>query len=82
MGQLLEMPAKTYKAKLFEVLIGISSFKLAGTLDGFIDFAIPDVGTYPLSLDEARLLVAALTGAISDIEANCLYERDCLLVDR
>jgi len=55
-------------------------FQLSGTLDGFIDLATPSAGTYQLSLDEARALVAALNGAIADVKANCLYDRDALLL--
>jgi hypothetical protein len=76
---ILRFERKTYTAKLFGVPIG-DGFKLAGTLDGFIDFAVPERGTYQLTLDEARAMVAALTGAIEDVKANCLYDRDALLL--
>lgn len=69
------MPPLTFTAKLFEPGI----FKVAGTLDGFIDFATPN-GTYPLSLEEAGNLVEALSGAIADVKASCLHERDSLLI--
>lgn len=65
----------TYEAKLFRA----ANFKAAGTLDGFIDFATPESGTYPLTLNEARAIVAALNSAIADVRVGCLYERDALL---
>ena len=73
-GNLIEMPPSTFKAKLFET----EHFKVAGTLDGFVDLATSD-GTYQLSLDEAQALASALNGAIADIKSNCLYDRDALL---
>lgn len=66
---------RTYTAKLFEA----AGFKTAGTLDGYVDLAVPQGGTYQLTLDEALLLIAALHGVVSDIRANCLYDRDALL---
>lgn len=81
MADVIPIRKNTYSAKLFEVLFDdLKPFKVAGTLDGFVDFATPMGGpTYPLSLDEARQLVAALNSAIHDVETNCLYERDALL---
>jgi hypothetical protein len=73
-SNLIQMPANTYTAKLFESGV----FKLAGTLDGFIDLATPR-GTYALSLDEANGLAMAICNAIGDVKENCLYERDALL---
>lgn len=78
MNNLLVMPPRTFTAKLFTVPWESNSFKLAGTLDGFIDLAVPCGGTYPLSLGEAKQLASALTSAIVDIESNCLYEKDAL----
>ena len=54
-------------------------FKIAGTLDGHIDFAVPSHGTYQLTLGQARLMLVALSGAIEDVTTNCLYDRDALL---
>jgi hypothetical protein len=71
---------KTYCAASFEVCYGNGKFRMSGTLCGFIDFATPNSGTYPLSMGEAKLMVAALLGAINDVEANCLHERDPLLL--
>jgi hypothetical protein len=80
MGTVMEMPKRTYVAKLHEVQSETGVFKTAGTLDGFIDLAVPRGGTYQLNLSEARGLIAALSGTIADVEANCMYERDSLLV--
>lgn len=70
----LQMPQRTFTAKLFEA----GAFKVAGTLDGFIDLATPN-GTYPLSLEEVTALSEALKRAAADVEANCIYDRDSLL---
>ncbi len=77
--KVLEMKPRTYTAKLFEVAVGNYVFQFAGTLDGFIDFAIPQSGTYPLSMAEAKEMVSALSHSIDDVEANCLHEKDVLL---
>lgn len=70
----VQMLPRTYTAKLFEA----GSHKVAGTLDGFIDLAMPGC-TYQLSIQEAEELATALSGAIADVKANCLYDRDPLL---
>lgn len=74
-GAVIALPQRTYRAKPFRA----GDFLLSGTLDGYIDFALPECGTYQLSLDEARALIAALNGAICDVRDNCLYDRDVLL---
>jgi hypothetical protein len=76
---IIEMPPQTYNAKLFSSPWEGKTFKLAGTLDGFIDLAVPKGGTYPLSLEEARSLVDALNIAITDVQTRCLFEKDSLL---
>ncbi len=78
-NNLVTMPARTFTAKQFESQWEIKLFRLSGTLDGFIDFAVPEAGTYPLSLDEAKSLISALSEAVADVQANCLYEHDVLL---
>lgn len=74
MVQIVYLPHRTYRAKAF--LAG--AFETSGTLDGYLDFATPK-GTWQLSLDDARALIAALNGAINDVQTNCLYDRDVLL---
>jgi hypothetical protein len=77
MCEIIEMPPRTYTAKLFKIACQSGEFKTAGTLDGYLDLALPDGrGTYQLSLDEARWLVEALAAAIVDVEQNCLYDAD------
>lgn len=78
MGKIIEMPPKTYRAKLFEVSIGGSDFKVAGTLDGCIDLATTH-GTYQLTEQEAFELAQALIESVKDVHANCLYDKDPLL---
>jgi hypothetical protein len=75
LGEVLAFRCRTYSAKAFRAC----DFQLSGTLDGYIDFAVPERGTYVLSLDEARALIAALNSAVEDVRANCLYDRDALL---
>lgn len=75
----VSFPARTYTAKLFRVPVSGHDFLISGTLDGYLDFALPNAGTYQLSIAEARSLVAALNGAVCDITENCLYDRDALL---
>lgn len=77
--KVVAMPPRTFRAKAFEVSWENASFKVSGTLDGFVDFAVPGGGTYPLSPDEARSLAIALNGSARDVEANCLHDKDALL---
>lgn len=74
MAEIVHLPQRTYSAKSFRA----AGFQMSGTLDGFIDFATSR-GTWQLSLDDARAVIAALNGAIGDVQANCLYDRDVLL---
>lgn len=72
---ILTMPQRlTYSAELFETKF----FKVAGTLDGYIDIATKD-GTYPVSIEEAAALSKALNACIGDISLNCLWDNDTLL---
>ncbi|HEY3620711.1 MAG TPA: hypothetical protein VGK96_28240 [Candidatus Sulfotelmatobacter sp.] len=71
----IAFPPRTYSAKSFVA----GCFQVSGTLDGYIDLAIPEGGTYVLDIDEVKVLRDALTGALDDVRANCLYERDALL---
>ncbi len=77
---------KTYSAKAFRIPTIGRIFIVSGTLDGYMDFAIvEDDGvthtTYILDCNEARQLASALLGAADDIQKNCLFEQDPLLVD-
>jgi len=71
---LIQMLPRTFHAKEFEAGV----FKLAGTLDGFIDFATPR-GIYVMSLEWAQSLCDALQSSIADVKANCLYDKDVRL---
>jgi hypothetical protein len=70
----IKFPMRTYAAKLFEV----EDIKVAGTLDGYLDLALPG-GTYLLSPAKALALADALIKSVEDIKANCLYDNDVLL---
>lgn len=74
-NNVLRFPPRTYCAKLFEA----NDFKVAGTLDGYIDFAVPGYKTFQLSMNEINDLVSALNDAVADVRSNCLYDRDVLL---
>ena len=74
MAKAIGLPTQTFTAKLFVA----GQFKVAGTLDGFMDLATPK-GTCLLSIEEAHALIAAINNSIADIESNCLCERDALL---
>jgi hypothetical protein len=76
--------APSYEAKLQVFLADGLEFHVAGTLDGYIDFAVVTSDgaslTYSLSCDGSRQIIAALHLVIDDIQANCLFDRDPLLV--
>jgi hypothetical protein len=77
--KVLAFRPSTFTAKLFSVPCGAGTFMIAGTLDGFVDLATPESGTYQMSTDEASRLAEALRASVVDIEANCKYEEDPLL---
>jgi hypothetical protein len=60
------------------------AFLMAGELEGLIDFCVTDPDgshrTYQLSRDEATLLANALLAVVRDVNENCLFDRDPLLV--
>ena len=70
---------RTYAAKGFTVETSFGTFKISGTLEGHVDLAVPNGGTYALTQDEMRLLLAAMNGALEDVHSNCLYDGDALL---
>lgn len=70
---------KSYDAKLSVVHLSGHELHIAGTLDGFIDFAIGGK-TYSFTCDDARTLIAALHATVGDIQTNCLFDRDPLLM--
>jgi hypothetical protein len=76
MSKVLVMPPPTYKACLFTVAWEGKKFSISGTLDGYVDLALPDGGTYQLTPTEAGSLALALEKSCEDIERNCLYDED------
>lgn len=68
MDNLLQMPDRIFSARLFCVPWENKHLKVAATVDGFIDLATPESGTYPLSPEEAAALIEALKGAIADVD--------------
>lgn len=61
-----------YRAKLFKVdHLNGEEFKVAGTLGGEIDLAVPTKGrTFQLSVKQAKALANALFAAAKDVEKN------------
>lgn len=71
-------------AKIVTLLISGLNVSVSGTLDGYLDFhfgtkAEPGL-TYQITPDDARLVIAALLCGITDVETNCLYDADPLLM--
>lgn len=75
----ISMKPKTYRAQLFEMAGSGVNIKIAGTLDGFLDFALVGDKTYILTCEEAKRLADLLIAAIADVKTNCLYDNDVLL---
>ena len=78
--------SNTYTAKRFEWASDSLRVRTSGTLEGFIDLALFDgagehTATHQLTCDEARALAAKLLGVADDVQANCLFDRDALLID-
>ena len=74
---------RSYVAKLHRVAVAGLEFHIAGTLDGFLDFAIIESSgrsaTYNITCNGAQRLAAVLTMTVADVQANCLFDRDPLL---
>jgi hypothetical protein len=85
MNNIVQMRRKSYEAEAFRVFASGLEFRMSGTLDGGIDFCIiessGDHRTYNIDCDEARVLADKLNAAASDVQKNCLFDSDPLLVD-
>ena len=76
---------KSYSAKTEfwqEHSLGV---QMCGTLDGFIDFALSNalgkhLGTHTITCEKARELAAKLLIIVDDVQKNCLFDNDPLLV--
>lgn len=77
-------PRRTYSAKAQTFEVSGLQITIAGTLCGHIDFAIQESSgrhaTYSLTTDDAHRMIAALHTVVGDIQANCLFDRDPLLM--
>lgn len=73
---------RTYTAQPFFAESSCGAFQMSGTIEGLIDLAVPQGNTYQLSIVEARILAAALLSAASDVELNCLKDKDPILAYR
>jgi hypothetical protein len=76
---------RTYTAKTFSFNTEGLEVKMSGTLDGFVDLNFSDsVGefsvTFNLSLDEVKTLSDNLNLCLKDVQENCLYDKDSLLI--
>ena len=78
---------RTYSAKAFHWHSDSLCMQTSGTLEGLIDIALFEgleqrhIGTHQITCDEARALAVKLLGVADDVQANCLFERDALLID-
>ncbi len=59
-----------YDAKLFTVGTVYGDFKIAGTLCGAVDVALPIGKTLTLTSDEVAALIVALSASRQDVLAN------------
>jgi hypothetical protein len=84
MADIISFRRPTYIAALKHVAASGLQFSMAGTLDGFIDFCITESdgrhATYQITCDDARNLIASIHAVVSDIQKNCLFGADPLLV--
>jgi hypothetical protein len=84
MSKIIKLPFKTYSAKSFKARLSELNFTISGTLDGFIDLSIKDVkgenSTYSITCNDARVLVASLLSSVDDIQNNCIFDNDTLLI--
>lgn len=75
---------RTYSAKRAEVHASGMTFIAAGTLDGYLDFVVEASDgkriIYQITRDDARAIIAALHSVVDDITANCMFDRDPLLM--
>src|SRR5690348_14598105 len=83
-ADVIQFRPRTYEARPFTVLASGLQFLISGTLDGFLDFAVVQGNgaslTYSITCDDARMIAASLISAAQDVQANCLFDRDSLLV--
>lgn len=70
MSNVVELQAAPYTARCFTADTVFGQFKAAGTRCGHIDFATPELGTYPLTPDEALSLIIALQNARANVLEN------------
>ena len=69
MGEVVNL-REEYEAKLFVVDTVYGEFKIAGTLCGAIDIALPIGKTMTLTPNEVRSLIIALTNSRDDVLQN------------
>lgn len=86
MSTVIPFRLHSYEAKGQVVIASGFTLGMAGTLDGWIDFAISQSDgshlTYQITRDNARAIIAALHAVVDDITANCLFDRDPLLMPK
>lgn len=83
MGGVVSIRPRSYEAKPVRLFVSGLEIQTSGTLDGFIDFAVIESNgksaTYLITCEDARRIIAGLNSVISDIQTNCLFDRDPLL---
>lgn len=84
LSAIVQFRPRSYEAKGQTVIASGFKFEMAGTLDGWVDFAITHADgsyrTYQITRDDARSIIASLHAVVNDITANCLFDRDPLLM--
>jgi hypothetical protein len=78
-------PTGTYCAKGFAFEAGQLRISISGELEGLIDFSLSNLDahwfTWQLTCDQARELASKLLSAAQDVQSNCLFDNDALLID-
>jgi hypothetical protein len=79
---IVHLGRKTYVAKLEKLTVSGLDIRIAGTLDGFIDFAVTLVDgsslTYSLTCEDARRIIAALGSVVATFKGTvCLSGMRC-----
>jgi hypothetical protein len=84
MTGVIQFKRRSYEAKQVDVFASGMTVIAAGTLDGFLDFVVQAKDgnriIYQITRDDARSIIAALHAVVDDITANCLFDRDPLLM--
>lgn len=77
---------KSYNAKPQHLNVSGLNLTMAGTLDGFIDFVMETNNDkriiYNITKADAISIISAFHAVINDINANCLFDLDPMLLPK